>query len=82
MDEDNRFEFYEYDQFYTYFFKFVQDEYIRKDNAKNNTKIYLSSQSNHAIHSWVPIDSVHKDMSLVAKAKIIKNKHEIEAAKS
>lgn len=82
LDEDNRFEFYEYDQFYTYFYKFVQDEYIRKDNGKNNTKIYLSSQSNHAIHSWVPSDSVHKDMSLVAKAKIIKNIHEIEAAKS
>jgi Xaa-Pro aminopeptidase len=85
LEEDDKFEFFEYDEFYSYFYKFVQDEYVKKtgkDVLSNNKKIYLSSQSNHAIHSWVPIDSVHKDMSLVAKAKIIKNETEIEAAKS
>jgi Xaa-Pro aminopeptidase len=85
LGEDDKFEFYEYDEFYNYFYKFVQNEYVKKEgknNENNNKKIYLSSQSNHAIHSWVPLDSIHKDMSIIAKAKIIKNHEEIEAAKS
>ena len=81
LDEDDNFEFFEYENFYDYFYKFVQSEYVNNNADGSKKKVFLSSSSNHAIHSWVPTEFIHKDMSLIAKYKIIKNASEIEAAK-
>lgn len=44
-------------------------------------KVFLSSNSSHAIHCVVPKEYVYKDMSYLAKLKQIKNASEITAAK-
>lgn len=48
-----------------------------------NKRIYLSSTSNHLVHSLVPNSSlIFKDLSIVAKLKMIKNAKEIELARA
>ncbi len=85
LGEDNQFEFYEYEEFYDHFTNFVNKEYIQanlsNDSQKIKQKIFLSSSSNHAIHSIVPVEFIHKDLSLLLKLKVIKNEKEIESAK-
>jgi hypothetical protein len=83
LAEDKNFEFYEYEEFYSYFTNFVNKEYIQVSNTnqKVKRKIFLSSASNHAIHSIVPAEFIHKDLSLLLKFKVIKNESEIESAK-
>ena len=78
LDEEKNFEFYDYDEFYSYFADFVKKVYTET----NKKKIFLSSSSNHAIHSLVPSEFIHKDLSLILKAKVIKNKSEIESARA
>lgn len=41
----------------------------------------MNSSSNHFIHSLVPSELVHKDLSLIAKLKVVKNLAEVESAK-
>lgn len=83
LAEDKNFEFYEYEEFYSYFTNFVNKEYIQASNTnqKVKRKIFLSSASNHAIHSIVPVEFIHKDLSLLLKFKVIKNESEIASAK-
>lgn len=65
---------------YGHFYQFIE-EFMTKEIVQANRKVFLSGQTNHFIHSLVPHDLVHKDMSIVNKLKIIKNANEIEAAK-
>ena len=84
LGQDKSFEFYDYEHFYQYFATFVNENYIRglnDSNQKLKQKIFLSSSSNHAIHSIVPAEFIHKDLSLLLKLKVIKNESEIESAK-
>ena len=93
LGEDKTFEFYEYEEFYSYFSDFINREYIQKysssesrrrssvDDKKTKKKIFLSQSSNHALHSLVPGEFIHKDLSLLLKLKVIKNENEIESAK-
>lgn len=75
LGEDKYFEFYEYEEFYGYF------EIFAKNILKDNKKIFLSSTSNHFLHSIVPSEFKHTDMSLLLKLKVIKSENEIQSAK-
>lgn len=76
-DENNsNFQFYEYDQFYTFFEKFVQNEIV-----PHGRKLHLSNTSNHFVHSLVPNELIAKEMSIVGKMKIVKNASEVASAK-
>jgi Xaa-Pro aminopeptidase len=80
LSNESFFEFYDYDEFYPFFDQFVQKEYVHA--ASNKRKIFLSCNSNHAIHSALPQKFVFKDLSILARMKIIKNDAEIESAKN
>lgn len=75
--EEENLELYEYDHFYAYLESFLAQEIVSAGR-----KVFLSGQTNHFVHSLVPLELVHKDMSLVNKLKIIKNPSEIESAKT
>lgn len=74
--QDPDFEFYDYEEFYTYF-----EDFVRKEIISTKSKIFLPSSANHFIHSKVPNALILKDLSLVARVKVIKNSSEIESAK-
>jgi Xaa-Pro aminopeptidase len=76
---ESNFEFYGYKEFYSFFEQFVQKEYVHAASKKQ--KLFLSSNSNHAIHSALPQEFVYKDLSILARLKIVKNDAEIESAK-
>lgn len=76
LDQEPKCEFHEYHEFYSYL-----ENYVRNEIVPAGLKVYLSNSSNHFVHSLVPPELVHKDMSLVAKLKIIKNSSEIESAR-
>lgn len=77
LDENPGFEFFEYEEFFPHFERLAKNEII-----KNNKKIFLSSNSSHAIHSLImPTELIHKDLSYLSKLKQIKNLSEIEAGK-
>ena len=81
-NEDENFEFYEYNEFYRYFSSFVNKTYsLANKDIKNKEKIFLSSSSNHVIHSSLPLEFIHKDVSLLLKLKVIKSENEIQSAK-
>ncbi len=77
LNEEN-FEFFEYDSFFKYFQDFIKTEFIQTKNMK---KIFLSNSSSHAIHAVVPAEFAYKDSSYLTQLRVIKNSHEIEAAK-
>lgn len=79
LEQEPRLELYTYGQFYTYFEDFVKREIVDSPQPR---KIFLSSSSNHFVHSLVPFDLIQKDMSLVARLKIIKNQNEVNSAKA
>ena len=72
LSEESKFEFYEYDEFY---------DYLRRFGESGERRIFLSSTSNHLIHSLFPSNAIHKDASYVTKLRVIKNSAEISAAK-
>lgn len=74
-EQDENFEFFEYENFYSYFETYAQEL------VKNNNRILLSTTSNQFIHSLAHSDFVIEDLSILAKLKCIKNKSEIEAAR-
>lgn len=76
VEQEPNLEFYEYDEFYSYL-----DEFVKREIITNGRKVFLSNSSNHFVHSLVPLALVHKDLSIVAKLKIIKNLNELESAK-
>ncbi len=76
LNEDT-FEFYEYEEFFNHFEKLIKAVCVGEEKKK----IFLSSNSSHAIHSIVPQQFVYKDMSYLSKLKQIKNSSEIEAGK-
>lgn len=65
-----------YAEFYSYF-----EAYVTREIVPHGRRVYLSSQTNHFVHSLVPVELVYKDLSIVAKTKIVKNPSEIAAAK-
>lgn len=75
-EQDKNFEFFEYEEFYSTLENYVDQEIVNKKN-----RIFLSSTSNHFIHSLIPNDFGVEDLSIIAKLKCIKNQSEIEAAK-
>lgn len=77
LEQEPNLELHDYDAFYSYLETFIQKEIV----GGSGRKIYLSSSSNHFVHSLVPANLVHKDLSIVAKLKIIKNPSELESAK-
>ena len=78
LSSQDNFEFIEYEQFFSEFKVFIQRRFVA---VKNKNKIFLSSSSSHAIHSLVPAEYVHKDVSYLTKLRGIKNTNEIEAAR-
>jgi Xaa-Pro aminopeptidase len=82
VNEEANIEFYEYDTFYAKFKEFAQEEYGIPAANNLSRKIYLSSMSNHAIHSLIPNTSlIFKETSYLNKLKVIKNSCELEASK-
>ncbi|RNA06073.1 xaa-Pro aminopeptidase 1 [Brachionus plicatilis] len=75
-EQDLTFEFFEYEDFYSYFQGYVSQELIKRQH-----RILLSSSSNHFIHSLVPNELIVEDLSILSKLKCVKNQSEIEAAK-
>ena len=74
---EENFEFYEYEEFYSFY-----EQFVRNVNQRGK-KIYLSSLSNHLIHSLVESNAfIHKELSIIAKLKFLKNSREIELARS
>lgn len=85
-NEEEYIQFYEYDEFYKIFEEFYKNEYLNyiKEQEKNNQqieKIWLTPNSNHAIHSIVNYKHRHLEASFINRLKVIKNKQEIEASK-
>jgi Xaa-Pro aminopeptidase len=73
--EVDKFTFHAYDEFYVYY-----EQLVRGENLTGK-RIFLSSLSNNLIHSMVPSSvCVHKDLSIVAKLKMIKNERELHLA--
>lgn len=75
-EQDKNFEFFEYEEFYSIF-----ENYVCQIIVNDKNRVFLSSTSNHFIHSLVPSDFIIHDLSIVAKLKCIKNQSEIDAAR-
>lgn len=75
LNEEPEIELYDYDEFFSIYKEFC-NKFINETN-----KIWLCPRSSHAIHAVPKENSIFKDLSQVAKLKIIKNNNEIVSSK-
>ena len=55
--------------------------FVKKDVANEFKQVFETANKYHFLHSIVPSEFKHTDMSLLLKLKVIKSENEIQSAK-